>query len=73
MNSIAPIVGGFLQAVVYTILFSGAYKIFMISNELREIKDLLKEIKRTNLVPQDLYPGTALPQPLGEWTVLDEK
>jgi hypothetical protein len=73
MNSVAGLVGGLLSAVVYTIFFAAAYKIFTMSNELKEIKDLLKEMKRSGPAPLDPFSSANLPQPIGTWTVLDEK
>lgn len=43
MNAIQAVIGGVISIVVYGMLLFGVYKLFTISNDLAEIKDLLKK------------------------------
>ena len=58
------IVGGAISLVSYGLLFGGVYKLFIISNDLAEIKELLKKRSEPVFDPANLPPAR-------EWTVLD--
>jgi len=45
------VLGSLLTGVIYCLFFAVVYKVFSLSNELNEIKDMLREIRR-NTVPQ---------------------
>ena len=46
MGTFQFMVGGVISIVFYSVVLSGLYKVFQISTELGEIKELLKDIRR---------------------------
>jgi len=71
VDGLQAIVGGLLSTVVYGMLFAGVYKLFMIANELAEIKQLLKSGK--NGQDPFLAAHEAALRESHEWTVLDKE
>ena len=51
MGTFQFMVGGVISIVFYSVVLSGLYKVFQISTELGEIKELLKDIRRENASP----------------------
>ena len=57
MGTFQVMIGGVISIVFYSVVLGGLYKLFQISSDLGEIKDLLKDIRRnTELAPP---PGLA--------------
>lgn len=70
MNFLQAIMGGMVSLVVYGMILAGVYKVFKISTDLTEIKDLLRDIKRAAeadtpayRVPPAPYPPQYAPPP----------
>lgn len=67
---IQEFVGGMMTLVVYGMIFAGVYKVFQISTDLNELKDLLRDIRRntdSQLSPvaaaKSNQPATQVPLP----------
>jgi len=56
LGFIPVVMSGLVSVVMYSLIIFSAYKIFQISGEVKEIKDLLRDLKRNT---HDLPPGAA--------------
>ena len=56
LGFIPVVMSGLVSVVMYSLIIFSAYKIFQISGEVKEIKDLLRDLKRDR---HDLPPGEA--------------
>jgi hypothetical protein len=57
MGSIQLILNGAFSLMMYGVIVYAVYRIFRMSSELAEVKELLQEIKRNT---QDLAPGPVM-------------
>jgi hypothetical protein len=48
LGAFQVMIGGVLSIVFYSVVLAGLYKVFQITSELGEIKELLKDIKRNS-------------------------
>ena len=46
LGTMQAVVDGLVSILVYALILFGVYKIYLISNEVSEIKELLRDIKR---------------------------
>ena len=69
---VQTIIGGFLSIVVYGMLMAAVVKLFTISSDLAEIKELLKKGKDPDRAAAPWADPIASPQPIGKWSVVDE-
>jgi hypothetical protein len=65
MGPLQLIISGLLTLIVYGLALFAVYRIFQISTDVSEIKELLRAIKRNteNVPAAAAPPRTALPQP----------
>ena len=74
MNAIQAVIGGVISIVIYGMLLFGVYKLFVISNDLAEIKDLLKknlqDRERTSQDPIAAHEAR-IAAATREWSVLE--
>jgi hypothetical protein len=54
MGTFQVMIGGIISIVFYSVVLGGLYKIFQISSELGEIKEVLKDIRRNT---EDVSPA----------------
>ena len=54
MPAFAMFVSSLLTGVMYCLFFAVVYKVFTLTTELNELKDLLREIRRNTLPPGSL-------------------
>lgn len=69
MNTM-QVIGGFLSIVVYGMLMAAVFKLFAISSDLSEIKELLKKRNEAER-PLPWAGGVADTVPGNKWSVLD--
>lgn len=73
MNGVQVALGSFVSMVVYGLLFAGVYKLFAISSQLNEIKDLLLKQSRDAAIDPYATHAARIRAAEHEWTVLDPK
>ena len=73
MEGFQVVIGGVITFVVYGMLLFGVYKLFMISSDLAEIKELLKKnLQKTGVEDDSLAAHEArIAAATREWSVLE--
>ena len=63
MLGFESIIGGGLTVIVYTLILVSIYRVFQIGTDVGEIKELLKDIKRSAASGESQQPTTEVSRP----------